>query len=638
MSAIWGIINLEDKGIHEKQIEIIKHAFDKCVMDRREEYKESNVYMGCGIQYITDEAKYEEGPICDDEKEFFFDADVILDNRDELLKDLRVESGNTSIPDGTLLYKMIAKYGKECLNTLLGAYAFVYYDKKKKEVNIVLDAVGNRCVYYRVIDNCVYYSSLIEPLITVGKDNELNGRWITDFIAMDHLFMINEAEETPVKDIYRVAPAQIVTIRENCISKNIYWNPFESVKELKYKKDEPYKTAFRSIFTEAVKCTLRTKNNISIFLSGGLDSTAVASVAAGILRESNRDLYTYTSVPEKGYIPCYTKDRMDDEQEMVLKTQKFLGNLKCNFIELKGKNAWDERKHQLNMLEMPYKSVQNLIWIEEGMKRAYENNSRIMLNGSFGNSTISFSDFECYISSLYASHRYIKVLKELNQFQSLYGYSRKYAIKRVFGSKHMKRDSGKKTSRAYVKKSVFEKYKVEQRLDKMNQEYLKCSDDFMNYKKLLYSSRPLRQIGEINTKQSLMTGVVVRDPSKDKRLIEFCISLPINQFIKDGEERRLVNVYLSDIMPKHVLNKRRKGRQSADLKYKIQKQWDMIRKEWYKEYQRYKDNEYVDCEKALQDLNKQTDIESLTEFDLVRHIYTITTLEYMEEFQLDCSQ
>ena len=94
-----------------------------------------------------------------------------------------------------------------------------------------------------------------------------------------------------------------------------------------------------------------------------------------------------------------------------------------------------------------------------------------------------------------------------------------------------------------------------------------------------------------------------------------------------------MNVYLSDIMPKHVLNNRRKGRQSADLKYKIQKQWDMIRKEWYKEYQRYKDNEYVDCEKALQDLNKQTDIESLTEFDLVRHIYTITTLEYMEEFQ-----
>ena len=54
------------------------------------------------------------------------------------------------MPDGRILYEVYGRLGKDCLNDLLGAYTFVWYDKEKNQIELVLDAVGNRCLYYRI--------------------------------------------------------------------------------------------------------------------------------------------------------------------------------------------------------------------------------------------------------------------------------------------------------------------------------------------------------------------------------------------------------------------------------------------------------------------------------------------------------
>ena len=69
---------------------------------------------------------------------------------------------------------------------------------------------------------------------------------------------------------------------------------------------------------------------------------------------------------------------------------------------------------------------------------------------------------------------------------------------------------------------------------------------------------------------SLAYGMEMRDPTKDKRLIEFCFSLPQNQWARDGEDRRLIRRAMAGYMPDKVrLNSTVRGKQAADWMQRI---------------------------------------------------------------------
>ena len=59
-------------------------------------------------------------------------------------------------------------------------------------------------------------------------------------------------------------------------------------------------------------------------------------------------------------------------------------------------------------------------------------------------------------------------------------------------------------------------------------------------------------------------GLDVRDPTSDRRLVEYCLALPTEAYLNDGLPRRLARVGLTDRLPAVVLEERRKGYQAAD--------------------------------------------------------------------------
>jgi len=60
-------------------------------------------------------------------------------------------------------------------------------------------------------------------------------------------------------------------------------------------------------------------------------------------------------------------------------------------------------------------------------------------------------------------------------------------------------------------------------------------------------------------------GIDVRDPTCDKRLMEFCLSIPDDQYVRNGRDRWLIRRAMKDIMPSIVLDEKRRGRQAADV-------------------------------------------------------------------------
>ncbi len=575
MSAIWGVIDLKQRSIPLGLQEKFEASYSKCVIDKTSCITENSYILGCGLQIFTPEAKLEKLPISYENNSILFTADVFLDNRDELINELSIQPEKAvTIPDGDLLFMFYNKYGKSCLNKIRGTYTFVYYNHKQSYIDIVCDALGNHCLYYTYRDGILYFSSLLKPFESILPEKPtLNDEFFANYLAINDYRLFSKCEDTKYCNIFRTAPAQYIHIWLDNMTKEIYWQPLKHIKKIKCKNDEEYKKKFIDLFTDSVNCVLRSVDKTGILLSGGLDSTSVACFAAPILQKENKNLYSYTMIPEVGYKPDPNSKRIEDESTTVKYIKEFLPNLIDQYNNFHDKNLWNVRDEALEIYEMPYKSLQNPMHILDILRQSYRDGCRLILNGQQGNNSISYGDIKAYYYELFKYFHWIKLYKEMYTGMKKYKYSRKLIIKsllRTAINKHEKKATEKDLfSAALIEPSYINKYKI-------NSEQLQYHEMVRHIKTKkgyhFFMTNPiyLRQIGEYDTKHSLYTGVMIKDPTRDKRLVEFCLALPVEQFNKDCIPRRLIYVYLKDYLPKQILDMSiYRGLQAADTFYRI---------------------------------------------------------------------
>lgn len=631
MSAIWGAINFHDGEIASEVIEIFRNSYSKCAIDRMEQIIVNNIYFGCGIQYFVPEAKFEKLPNRIGNR--YYTADVLLDNRKELLEKLDMED-SPMLPDGKIYQLTREKYGDMADNIMIGAYTSVSYDTSMGLIEIVADAVGYRFVHYMIEDGVFYFSSLIEPLAKIKKEKKANMKWLANFIGQDNLNMYLECNETPYDGIYRTEPAERIKICNAKIVREIYWNPFKDCKKVRYKDDSEYRKAFRDLYKECVTCMLRAEET-SVYLSGGFDSTSVAVQAAIELEKKGKKLHAFTAVPISEFNETADKWLINDETELVKKTAEQYKNIECNFMELRDVNGWHDRIEYLPIAEQPYKSPQNLIWLYRGAQLSAEQGAKVILSGAFGNGTVSFENVREYLVWLFQRMKFVTLIKEISALGRKLNYTRKSilisTIKDTFGigEEHLKREDV--IPHSYVRLSWLEKFDTIDVVYRNSSELIKSRRNHRKYQKIFLDRVNFRHYSEFAQRNSIYTGVILRDPTRDKRLISFVIGLPYNQFTHNGVRRRLIREYMDDVMPEHIIKERRKGVQSADLKKRISLHEDQIKAEWIQSLEKYKNHPIIDTAKAIEEL-KSKEINEMTNFDIVRYIYTIIFLEFLEQF------
>ena len=144
MSAIWGIISwgapLPQTIKEQMQLPFQK----KCKIDRYSSVQKDTVFMGCGIQYLTDESLSEVLPYTSGSPDFFMTADCLLDNREELLSLLQLPA---STPDGTVMAQAYSRFGISCLKYFRGLFSLAVYDFAKKTLYLAADQMASRCLY-----------------------------------------------------------------------------------------------------------------------------------------------------------------------------------------------------------------------------------------------------------------------------------------------------------------------------------------------------------------------------------------------------------------------------------------------------------------------------------------------------------
>src|SRR6185369_4287005 len=107
-------------------------------------------------------------------------------------------------------------------------------------------------------------------------------------------------ETTYYREISRVLPGYVVRLRNGNLSKSQFWDP-ENILDVRFKNDSEYVEEFEVRLTDAIKANMRACRPPCAMLTGGLDSSSIAVIAADMLGGAGRKLDTFTAVPEVGF-------------------------------------------------------------------------------------------------------------------------------------------------------------------------------------------------------------------------------------------------------------------------------------------------------------------------------------------------
>lgn len=168
MSAIAGIYHSNNELVPVMHVSGIMGALQKYPANDIKVWHKENIFLGCHAQWITPESVGEQLPYYDYERQLAITADAIIDNRDELFEKLQIERARRkTLPDSQLILLAYQKWEEETPKHLIGDFAFMIWDEKKRKLFGARDFSGARTLYYYYTQQQVAFCTTIEPLLTL---------------------------------------------------------------------------------------------------------------------------------------------------------------------------------------------------------------------------------------------------------------------------------------------------------------------------------------------------------------------------------------------------------------------------------------------------------------------------------------
>lgn len=190
----------------------------------------------------------------------------------------RGHSYRTHCDTETILH-LYEEHGTACVEHLRGMFAFALWDTNKRELFIARDRLGVKPLYYvHAADGSLYFASEIKSLLAASAvAPAINFAALPDYLA-NHA---PSGEETLFRGVRRLLPGHWLLWRDGQVRIEKYWDVhFENgaAGDAAGRSDEDYVTEWSELFREAVRLRLMADVPLGMFLSGGIDSSAIAAV------------------------------------------------------------------------------------------------------------------------------------------------------------------------------------------------------------------------------------------------------------------------------------------------------------------------------------------------------------------------
>lgn len=454
-------------------------------------------------------------------------GDVRIDNRVELCGALDLTPATLS--DLELVLAAYLAWGPDCVTRFIGEFSFVLWDDRDRQLLAARDHMGDRALYYRTDDKTLVLSNEIRvPRDWSQAAAEVDEDTFAGVLVRKRLFM-RDPERTLFKGVLQVPPGHFLLASSDSLRVQSYWSLADlSSTPLPPAPLEDLQAEFREILAEAVRCRLPTHHGVGSHLSGGLDSSTLACLAASELAPSGRTLSCFTHV---------TREPIEDiSPAKTVREEKFIAAIGAQYPNIAQHWAYGDERAVLSGIEAQFYfggvAHPNYFqtWWDEINAAAGSAGLRTVLIGTSGNLTAS------WVGPSPAPSRRKRLRRWL--------------------ARHLLpiTDHVKARHRSVLRADKFRQLGVRERL-------IEAADRSLADPRASGLGRGFN--GLYRSYAMARFGVELSDPLSDRRVMEFCLRAPGELYRRNGMDRLLVRDSMRGIVPDLVLERRSRQLQSA---------------------------------------------------------------------------
>ncbi|OJJ04830.1 hypothetical protein ASPVEDRAFT_86211 [Aspergillus versicolor CBS 583.65] len=245
-----------------------------------------------------------------------------LYDHEKYRKELASEYDFKSNSDCEIVTALYRHYGISFLSKLRGEFALVLWDAKRELLFAARDRYGIKSLYYTVVNNKLLVATEMKSFLPFGwqpewsVENLLRKGWLWD-------------TQLYFKGVHRLDPGQYLISRNYSAPEiGTYWDLSYPDKTTRCPlTEEEIILKLRELLLESVKLRLRADVEVGVYLSGGLDSSAIAGMTAHLIKQG--ELLGSDSSGDISKMSCYTirfgKDTGVDESDIAQRTADWIG-------------------------------------------------------------------------------------------------------------------------------------------------------------------------------------------------------------------------------------------------------------------------------------------------------------------------
>jgi len=205
--------------------------------------------------------------------------------REELLRKGHIFRSHT---DTEVLVHLYEEEGDALVHKLRGMFAFALWDGKRRRLLLARDRVGIKPLYYAIADGQLIFGSEIKALLASGRlTAKLDRRALVQYLSLGYV----APPDTLFSGVRKLEPGHVLVADQSGVQTHRYWDVYQDVTVDNGRSEAEYVERTLSRLEEAVRMRLVADVPVGVFLSGGIDSSLVAALAA---RHSSGPVKSFT--------------------------------------------------------------------------------------------------------------------------------------------------------------------------------------------------------------------------------------------------------------------------------------------------------------------------------------------------------
>lgn len=445
-----------------------------------------------------------------------------------LSKEIQIHNINS---DTKTLFAMIQNFGIEkTLHLIDGMWAFCVYDIDEKMLILCRDRFGEKPLYYTFEDNSFYFSSEIKALLKLtNKKYKINRSNSVNYLVNGHL---DRDDKTFFENIFQVEAGSILKLNLHnrlSLKKKKYYSISQA--NPNHKKINENVEIFRTMLLSNIKLRSRSDVPVGILLSGGLDSSAIAAFSKKI------DTFKFSCFSLK------SENQKIDESRFSEKVAKFLGiELKTVTLASQPEDLLDQLEECTWFMDAPLLDFSNIAHFNL-MRCAGQSGIKVLLSGQGADEI--FCGYRKYLG--FALHELLNQQKLFDAISLLGGFALNQTILTQFQISEAKRYFKKNPAANQFFQNENQKQKYVEDLSFKKSETLiqKQIDDLVKFS--------VPTLCHYEDRMSMAQAKEIRLPFLDHKIVEFGISLPLDNKLHRGWTKFILRKAVESMLPPEIV-------------------------------------------------------------------------------------